>query len=165
MNSRENTNESQTPAGDPRSFLEQFPPARRSTIANWFHYAYRSGAQTPEAVLQAVGLTIQRNLQWTRDPGRQAVDTAVRERLTTDRDAALAYAADVITYERMPIEQRRQVKLERSYAFLKEGMRGKPITAAQASYLKALGHQGPVPADRAEASALIDHLMQEREKA
>jgi hypothetical protein len=40
-------------------------------------------------------------------------------------------------------------------------MRGKPITDKQSAYLRALGHTGPQPEDRATASALIDRLTRE----
>jgi len=41
-------------------------------------------------------------------------------------------------------------------------MAGKPATAAQLSFLRALGYGGELPADRAAASSLIDALRQER---
>ena len=37
-----------------------------------------------------------------------------------------------------------------------EAMRTRPVTAPQPSYLAALGWQGEPPANRAEASILID---------
>ena len=145
---------------DPRTFLEHFPPGRRSTIANWFHYAVRGGASTPGAVCSAVWQTVQRRLQWRTDPETIAQLTTVLEALQHDQAAALAYATSVIAYEALPYADRQRVKAERSIAFLASTMVGKEPTTKQLNYLLQLGYRGAPPVDRAQASALIDHLRQ-----
>jgi hypothetical protein len=144
-------------ATDPRAWLERFPPARRSAIANWYHDAVRNGASTPAAVVQQVRQTVQRHLQWASAHPEEAHLHAVLESLQTDSARALAYAAAVITYEQMPYEARQRVKAERAVPYVQEAMRGQAVTEKQAAYLRALGYVGTLPADRAEASRLIDH--------
>jgi hypothetical protein len=142
---------------DPRAWLEQFAPRRRSPIANWFHYAVRAGADRPASVVAEVQATIARRLQWA-DHAESAQLNTVLETLHTDRAGALAYAQHVMAYEALPYAQRQQVKAARSLAFLTEAMRGKASTPAQLAYLRSLGYQGEAPTDRAAASTLIDAL-------
>jgi hypothetical protein len=51
----------QCPGEDSRAFLAQFPAARRSTVSNLFHYAFRTGAATPLAVIASVKQEILRD--------------------------------------------------------------------------------------------------------
>src|SRR5262249_39607658 len=111
-------------SADPRAWLEHFPAARRSAIANWYHYAVRNGHRTPTAVLHQVLLTVQRRLQWANDPATAAHLCAVLETLQTDRAGALAYAQYVIVYEHMPWEERQRHKAERATPYVHEAMRG-----------------------------------------
>ena len=133
---------------------------KRSPVANWFHYAVRNGASTPQAVCSAVWQTVQRRAEWSATPESRGFLLHCHEVLRSDQAGALAYARHVIEYERLPYEQRQRVKAERAVHFAKQAMVGKPATPAQLAYLAALGHPGPVPADRAEASQLIDALRQ-----
>jgi hypothetical protein len=142
---------------DAREWLTQWPTGRRSLLANLFHFAVRNSACTPRAVVAAVIQDLQRRLQWSDD----TMLNAVLEQLQSDPALALQYAGTVITYERLPYEARQRVKAERATPYLQEAMRGKPITDKQAAYLRALGHTGPQPEDRAAASALIDRLTRE----
>jgi hypothetical protein len=142
---------------DPRAWLEQFPPERRSPIANWFHLSIRSGVSVPAAVLVAVEATVQRRLAWRKDQDDSWLHL-VLARLQDDRGRAMAYAQSVINYEALPPAARQRVKAERSVASLKDAMRGKTVTPAQRAYLSALGYTGPAPHDRAAASHLIDQL-------
>jgi hypothetical protein len=150
-----------TPASDatpdPRAWLHHFPPERRSAIANWFHYSVRSGVPVAAAVLVAVEATVQRRLGWCTDQD-QAWLYLVLAKLQDDRGGAMAYAHSVIEHEALPREQQQRIKAERSFAALKGAMRGKEVTPAQLSYLRALGYAGPAPGDRADASQLIDQL-------
>ena len=144
---------------DPRAWLEHVPPERRSAIANWFHYSVRSGVPVPAAVLVAVDRTIQRRLAWRQDQDDDWLHL-VLERLQDDRGGAMVYAQHVINYEALPREQQQRLKAERSFAYLRDAMRGKDVTPAQRAYLSALGYTGPAPHDRAAASHLIDTLKQ-----
>lgn len=143
---------------DSRVWLEQFPAPRRSAIANWYHHAVRNGACAPAAVVHQVQQTLQRRLQWAREPTDTAHPHTVLKALQADHAGALAYAASVIAYECMPADARQQVKAERAVPYLQEAMRGQPVTEKQAAYLRALGYTGPHPEDRAAASALIDRF-------
>src|SRR6266567_9210867 len=137
-----------------RAWLEHFQAPRRSAIANWFHYAVRNGAVTPEAVIYQIQQTVQRRLQWVSAQKDAVHVEAVLDALRTDRSGALAYAAAIIAYEQLPYEARQRVKAERAASYLQEAMRGQPITEKQAAYLRALGYTGPTPDDRAAASVL-----------
>jgi hypothetical protein len=141
----------------PREWLTQWPAGRRSLRANLFHFAVRHGACTPGAVVAAVVHDLQRRLQWGDDPTL----AAVLEQLQSDPAPALQYAGTVIAYEHLLYAARQRVKAERATPYLQEAMRGKPITDKQSAYLRALGHTGPQPEDRATASALIDRLTRE----
>jgi hypothetical protein len=144
-----------------RAWLEHFPVPRRSTIANWFHFAVRDGAHQPAVVLQAVRQVCARRLG-----GGDETDAAVvLQALDSDPEGAIAYAAAVIAYEQLPYEARQRVKAERAIHFIKETMRGKTVTPAQTAYLQLLGYAGAPPTDRAQAGALIDDLRQKRGQA
>src|SRR5262245_8746122 len=52
---------------EPREWLTQWPAARRSLLANLFHFAVRHGAGTPHAVVTAVVHALQRRVQWRDD--------------------------------------------------------------------------------------------------
>jgi hypothetical protein len=143
-----------------RAWLEHFPPHCRSPISNWFHNTVRGGATTPAAVLWQV----QREAQGRLGATGHVVDPycqAILDLLQTDRAGALAYAEDVLAYERLPREERQRVKAERAAPYLQKAMRGQPVTAKQTAYLRALKYAGPPPEDRAAASALIDSLTRE----
>src|SRR5438445_9729341 len=126
----------------PRAWLEHFPAARRSAIANWFHDAVRGGSHTPAAVVHQVYQTVQRRLQWASAHTADAHLRALLEVLQTDRAGALAYAESVLAYEKLPYEARQRVKAERAVPYVQEAMRGQPVTEKQAAYLRALGYVG-----------------------
>ena len=142
-----------------RAWLDHIPAHKRGTVANWFHYAVRNGAQTPHTVCSAVGQTIHRRLEWSSDLTSRQVLQGVLEVLRTHQAEALAYAQSVLDYERLPYQDRQKVKAQRSLQYLKGSMAGKPATEAQHGLLRRLGYAGALPDDRAEASALIDRLM------
>jgi hypothetical protein len=139
------------------SWLDQFPADRRSTVANWFHFAVREGARTPAAVVIAVQETVRRRLTGESDPARRAHLATVAHAL--QQDGALAYAAEVITYEQLPYAERQRVKAERGKPYMVEAMRGKPPTEKQLALLRSKGVSS-MPEDRAEASQMIDRLLQ-----
>jgi hypothetical protein len=147
------------PPTTPRAWLEQWPPERRSTVANYFHYAVRSGHTSPTAVVQAVAAEVQKRLQWTIDQPRRQWLHEVLHAIRNDPDAARAYAETVLAWEQLPYAERQQQKSTRAAPFLEEAMRGKPTTSKQLGLLQSLGYSGPPPTDRAEASALIDRLL------
>jgi hypothetical protein len=143
----------------PRAWLEHFSPQKRSGVANLFHWGARhAGHTTPERLWLHVWQTAVRRQQWGRDAVTTAHLALLLDRLQTDRAGALAYAASVLAYEALPADARQRIKVERAFAYLKASMAGKEPTQAQISYLRSLGYGSEPPADRAEASTLIDHL-------
>ena len=94
---------------DPRAWLEQFPTPRRSTIANWFHYAVRNGGQTPPAVCSAVWQTVQQRLQWSSARPTRAVPAGRPGYAAAPQPEALTYAQHVIDYEHLPYEARQLI--------------------------------------------------------
>lgn len=140
----------------PRTWLEQWPAARRSTISNWFHYAARAGATTPAAVIDAVVQELLRRLRF--DP----TDTIMRdvlEALQRTPQEAVPYAEEVLAWESLPQDVRQKRKEERSHAFQQQYMVTQPVTEKQRAFLRRLGHVGPAPANRLEASDAIDNLL------
>ena len=65
--------------------------------------------------------------------------------------------------DRLPAEARQRVKDERGRQHQRESMRGKEPTPAQLRLLDRLGITDP-PADRLQASELIDALLGERRR-
>src|SRR5438093_11079786 len=86
----------------PRSWLEQWAPERRSTVANYFHYAVRSGHTSPTAVVQAVAAEVQKRLQSTTDQPRRQWLHEVLYAIRSDPDAARAYGGTVLAWEESP---------------------------------------------------------------
>jgi len=153
-----------TPAvnGDPRAWLEHFPDARRSTIANWFHYAVRGGSRTPAAIVHQVQHTVQRRQQRVSDPAEKTYLHAVLEALQTEQSGALAYTQSVLDWEALPRAEREHQKQERGRHFQQQYMAQLPVTPQQQAFLQSLGHTGEPPANRLEASRLIDRLLTAR---
>ena len=151
-------------ASDPRAWLEHFPASRRSGIATLFHYAVRAGHTTPAAVIHPVRHALQRRQQWPSAPTEEAHLRAVLETLQTDRAGALAYAESVIAWEHLPYAERERQKQERAQHFRQQYMAAQPVTDKQLRCLQSLGYVGETPANRADASALIDGLLSARRK-
>ena len=147
---------------DPRAWLEHLPALKRSPRRELVSLC---GTQRRPALRRPcvahVWQTVQRRAEWSTTPESRGFLLHCHEVLRSDQAGALAYARHVIEYERLPYEQRQRVKAERAVDFAKQAMVGN-VTPAQLAYLAALGHPGPVPADRAEASQLIDALRQKR---
>lgn len=147
-----------------RVWLECFPATRRSGVANLFHQSVRGGAHTPALVVHQVQHALQRRRQWTADPVRNAHLVAILTAIDTDRPGAVAYAATVIAYEQLPQEERQQLKHTRATQYREAYMQSQPTTDAQLRYLRTLGYTGTTPANRLEASTLIDGLLRAARK-
>jgi hypothetical protein len=143
------------PSPDPREWLTLWPTGRRSLLANLFHVAVRQGACTPRTVVAAVIQDLQRRLQRGNDPTL----SAVLEQLQSDPTLALHYAETVITYEHLPSAERQAQKTARARIHQMAYMQEMPVTEKQGAFLRALGYTGALPANRAEASTLIDGLL------
>lgn len=146
---------------DPTDWLSQWPAATRSTIANWFFTAVRSGTSDPAAIVAQVRTDLHRRLQWTSTSPQRQLLAQVATALQADPVAARTYAASVYPREQLPEAAKAALKHEKAKAFVLEAMKGKPATDKQLALLRSLGHGGAVPNDRAEASMLIETLLRQ----
>jgi hypothetical protein len=147
-------------AGTPREWLAQWPTACRSLISNLFHKAVRAGATTPALIVTAVHADLRRRLRYAT-PWLDATDAtlhAVLQALQTAPQEAYPYAADVLAWEGLPRAERERQKRARAKPYRDTYMAGRPATEAQLRFLRGLGHTGAAPANRAQASWLIDEL-------
>jgi hypothetical protein len=143
----------------PRSWLDQWPPERRSLLANIFCHAVRTGATTPDGVLAGVGNDVLRRVRWEPDPACKTHFQAVLTALMEDRAGALAYAGEILHWETLSSPEKRLLKAQRAKVHIFAYMAGKPVTERQQAFLASLGYQGAAPANRPAASALIDSLL------
>lgn len=133
-------------------------------IANSFHQAVRNGASSPAAVL----VRVQQHLEQQRasgygSPDRREECALLLERLQTERQDALTYAAAVLAYEALPPDERARRKAARADVHLEAWMAAQPATEKQRNYLHMLGHRASEPLSKRDASALIDALLHQRE--
>jgi hypothetical protein len=140
-------------------WLAQWPPRRRSTLANHFYQAARSGLSAPPQIVDHVMAAIQRKLMWKTDFEERQFWCEVFNTIADDPQAAQAYAGEVLAVEQLPAAAKAARKVEKSKAYVLEAMRGREATPKQHGLLRALGHAGELPADRAVASELIDALL------
>lgn len=135
--------------------LDQFPRARQSVIANRFYVAAREceGVATVDAVLRHVkAATILRMVVAKREQWNEE-----RKLLSAlETEAARAYAQEVLAREALPPEEKQRLKAERQEHFRRDYLRAQTPTEKQLSYLKSLGCKTVVPANRFEASELIE---------
>lgn len=133
-------------------FLSYFPPEQRSTAANILLKAVRAGCSEPH---QVVGYALEQAAHRTWN---EAAHTLL---LLADLDfeALLAGARWALWWESLPFLERQRIKAERSETAVERWMAEQPPTEKQLRYLHNLGHRGPLPANRLEASQLIDALV------
>jgi hypothetical protein len=135
-------------------------------ISNLFHHAVRDGATTPALVVHAVQAALARRLRHATPPRNATDETlhAVWQALQIAPQDAYAYAQSVLDWESLPRAERERQKQERGRHFQQEYMARLPVTPQQQAFLRTLGHTGEPPANRAEASILIDGLLSARGK-
>jgi hypothetical protein len=75
---------------------------------------------------------------------------------------AYVYAQSVLDWEALPRAERERQKQERGRHFQQQHMAQLPVTPQQHAVLRTLGHTGELPANRADASTLIDGLLSAR---
>jgi hypothetical protein len=138
-----------------RAWLEQWPAARRTGLANLFCEAVRAGNTTPDRVVAHVQQAVSRRLQWSTREERRVHFHQVLMALAADRPGTLAYAETVIAWEALPYDVRQAAKHERAAHYQQQHMADLPPTDKQLTYLRSLGYAGTAPGNRAEASALI----------
>lgn len=139
---------------DTRRFLARFPDDAKSQTCNVFLSAVRSGHTTPLTVLAAVGLELERRLQ---SPYREPKILQLHKLISYHNAEAVDMARWAIEWEQMTPKERRRIKAERTEQYRDEYMGTVEPTEKQLTYLRALGHTGPVES-RKHASQLIDQL-------
>ena len=134
------------------TYLSYFPPEQRSTAANNMLEAVRAGCSEPH---QVVGYALEKA---TRRSWNEAAHT-LRLLSELDFEALLAGARWALWWESLPLLERQRIKAERSETAIERWMAEQPPTEKQLRYLHNLGYRGPTPANRLEASKLIDGFM------
>jgi len=149
----------------PRAWLEQWPTARRSLISNLFHCAVRDGATTPALVVSAVQATLRRRLQYAPLPFDATTETlhAVWQALQTTPQEAYVHARAVLDWEALPAAERQRQKAARAQHYQRAYMATLSPTEKQINFLRQRGYT-QAPANRADASALIDGLLRASRK-
>jgi hypothetical protein len=140
-----------------REWLELFPGSRRSQVATWFHGGVRAGISHAPDLLTHVSMTAKRMLgfPWWDSGDREHFLGVLSALEPPYRECALRYAAHVVAYERLPLEERERIKDARTARFRQEWIEHQPPTDKQLAFLRSLGCS-EIPASRAETSRWID---------
>lgn len=159
----------------PGRFLEQFEKSQRSTVANWYCYAYRVAPGTLDDLIEGMRQTClkkardyQAGTNWTpawldHMQEQDLLVTQLREVLETDE--SYNFAEFIIARENLPEAEKQRLKALRADEQRVAYMQAQPPTGKQLVYLKGLGHaEDQMPTSKAEASKLIDQYLQ-RSKA
>jgi hypothetical protein len=144
----------------PPAWLDQWPAASRSTLAQLFYVVIRRGTRDVPDVVAQVAEELERRLRWATDSAKRELFCAVLQALRDDPEDAETYAGELMAFERLPSAEKARLKAARAKAFVIEAMRGKAPSARQVAFLRSLGYTGAPPRERAEASAMIDRLLQ-----
>lgn len=134
------------------AFLSHFPPDQRATANNLLLEAVRAGCNDPH---QVVGYALEKA---ARRSWSEAAHT-LRLLSELDFEALLSGARWALWWESLPLLERQRIKAERSEPAIERWMAHQPPTEKQLRYLHNLGYRGPTPANRLEASRLIDELL------
>jgi hypothetical protein len=153
-----------SPRPTPDTWLSQFPEKRRSLLANLFYGAVRLGLTEPMVIVTHVMHECHKRRQGSADQAEREHWTHVLQVLRENPAAVQGYAQTVLANEQMPRAQREQQKAAARKGHILRAMEGKPASPKQHVLLRSLGYEGVLPADRAEASTLIDHLLTEKHK-
>lgn len=137
---------------DKLAFLSHFPPEQRSTAANNLLEAVRAGCSDPH---QVVGYALEKAARRSWSEAAQTLLLLFH----LDPEALLAGARWALWWESLPLLERQRIKAERSETAIERWMAEQPPTEKQLRYLHNLGYRGPTPANRLEASRLIDGFM------
>jgi hypothetical protein len=137
---------------DKLAFLSHFPLEQRSTANNFLLEAVRAGCNEPN---QVVGYALETACR------RCHLEAAQTLRLLShlDPEALLAGARWALWWESLSPEEKRRFREGRAEEAIERWMAEQPPTEKQLRYLASLGYRGPAPANRLEASRLIDELV------
>ncbi|GIW31056.1 MAG: hypothetical protein KatS3mg071_1230 [Meiothermus sp.] len=135
-----------------QTFLSHFTDSQRSTANNLLLEAVRAGCSEPH---QVVGYALETARRRCHLEAAQTLLLLAE----LDFEALLAGARWALWWESLPYAERQRLKAERSEPVIERWMAGQPPTEKQLRYLHNLGYRGPTPANRLEASRLIDELV------
>ena len=134
------------------TFLSYFPPEQRSAANNFLLQAVRAGCNEPN---QVVGYA----LETARCRYHLEAAQTLLLLSNLDPEALLAGARWALWWESLSPEEKRRFREERAEEAIARWMEENPPTEKQLRYLTSLGYRGPEPANRLEASRLIDELV------
>ena len=137
---------------DKLTFLSYFPPEQRSTANNFLLQAVRAGCNEPN---QVVGYA----LETARCRYHLEAAQTLLLLSNLDPEALLAGARWALWWESLSPEEKRRFREGRAEEAIARWMEENPPTEKQLRYLTSLGYRGPEPANRLEASRLIDELV------
>lgn len=149
-----------TVLSDNRGFLNRFPQAHKSYVANLFLLSVRRGARTPDAVMASVRQelrTCQERARYWHNGESESRYTEVAATLNEHPAEARAYAQWALEWERLTPAEKERERNQNGEAYRQAWMRQQPATAKQRSYLAALGYEGEITSKQ-HASELIDQL-------
>ena len=137
---------------DRLTYLSYFPHNQRSTANNFLLEAIRAGCNEPN---QVVGYALETARR------RRHLEAAQTLLLLShlDPEALVAGARWALWWESLPPEEKRRFREGRAEEAIARWMAEQPPTEKQLRYLTSLGYRGPEPANRLEASRLIDELV------
>lgn len=134
--------------------LAHFLPAHRGAIGNLFYEAIRKGKRPPEAVCDA----LLRDLAGKRVAKGGVNWELVAGVLVEYREEAVAFAALCQEREAEPAAEKARGKQETARTGQRAWMATQTPTPPPLAFLAKLGHTGEAPANRLEASDLIEAL-------
>ena len=134
------------------TFLSHFPPEQRSTANNFLLQAIRAGCNEPN---QVVGYALETARRRCHLEAAQTLSLLSE----LDPEALLAGVRWALWWESLPLEEKQRLRKKRAEEAIERWMADQPPTEKQLSYLASLGYRGPTPANRLEASRLIDELV------
>lgn len=137
---------------DKLAFLSHFPHNQRATANNLLLEAVRAGCSEPH---QVVGYALETARR------RYHLEAAQTLLLLShlDPEALLAGARWALWWESLPPAEKHRFRAERSEPAIERWMAHQPPTEKQLRYLASLGYRGPTPANRLEASKLLDQFV------
>ena len=134
------------------TFLSHFPHNQRSSANNFLLEAVRAGCNEPH---QVVGYALETARRRCHLEAAQTLSLLSH----LDPEALLAGARWALWWESLSPEEKRRFREERAEEAIARWMANQPPTEKQLRYLASLGYRGPTPANRLEASRLIDELV------
>lgn len=142
-------------------FLSHFPTERRSRVVNMFlDPVRRLGVTSADMLVEHIRRNLDQRIReaaYWRSPDLGAL-TDIRAVIEARPDEARRFALWAIAWASLPGEVRDRAKAQRAEHYRREWMAQQQPTDRQLAHLRRLGYQGPPPANRAEASELIDRL-------